>query len=863
MTDDHTVRPSEFENFISEAHIGPMANKTSSKPVKKNVPYRPGTCYFKSFEDIVTSGSKQRYSRDGIISKTEQKKSVEQVEVASNLTNPSCQYSMMDEYKALFDLPTCTPVYSHSAQDSQLPANKEKGLEEIDVSHSPTNSCCHYSKMDEYKSLFGLPTCTPVHFLSDQDSQLSANKGKGLGEIEVSQSPTNSCCHYSKMDEYKSLFGLPTCNPIHFHSAQDLQLPANKRKNLKEIEVSQSPTNELFMLLILSGSQCLAGVVPRDSQSCSMLEGFHQNSSMEDAEPLKPNSLGYDLFLYKAIMNQEDVCLAVKFQDQCCTALDFLNTDNSLIEKEIDFFEYELYRYLMEPEKWCFMELLNDSQSCSLLERFDGLTSEENPGVLRPDLRNDFLIYKAIMKQENICLAVKCQDQCCTPLEFLSIRTSLTPDDSNSLEYDLYRHLMAGNKWSFIEQSVLDRCFFLQYLATDPKVVGEDLTINESHSAFNAALYYQLMTNFTWCNKDENIYNERHCLPEHYFSNASRMQERDTLILYKRTSRSQLLQMLMTSRGISFPEDHSTAGHGCDVISYYCLSCKDTKKQDLPEESTQLNLALYQGLLSGFRFCLASDVKLHTSSNRSLLFDHFFRDFQFVDNATKNASTNMAESSSCPEQYLTFTALAQGLPISFPKDNHLSSYCTWFNFNVSSKRASALSGKAATQDDTNFVISVYEEIMMSQWTCSMYFDKTPSCLFHDSHPQEKHVDQKSQDPKKSEIASKPKRKRKKRRRGDISVKDKQATFKSIIDSFSLCKVLHESDYRSVCPWLSHLVSQIMENSIVYTNPVVDITIKRRSMYSSLQVIHVLSGKSKTLPCNTMSIENYLLEYMYL
>ena len=86
-------------------------------------------------------------------------------------------------------------------------------------------------------------------------------------------------------------------------------------------------------------------------------------------------------------MNQEDVCLAVKFQDQCCTALDFLNTGNSLIQKEIDFFEYELYRYLMEPKKWCFMELFNDSQSCSLLERFDGLTSEENPGVLRPDLR--------------------------------------------------------------------------------------------------------------------------------------------------------------------------------------------------------------------------------------------------------------------------------------------------------------------------------------------------------------------------------------------------------------------------------------------------------------------------------------------
>ena len=178
--------------------------------------------------------------------------------------------------------------------------NKEKGLEEIKVSQSLTKSCCQYSKIDEYKSLFGLPTCTPVHFDSAQDSQLPANKEKGLEEIEVSQSPTKSCCLYSKMDKYKSMFGLPTCTPVRLHSAQDSQLLANKEKGLEEIEVSPSLTNELFMLLILSGSQCLAGVVPRDSQSCSMLEGFHQNSSMEDDEPLKPNSLGYDLFLYKA-----------------------------------------------------------------------------------------------------------------------------------------------------------------------------------------------------------------------------------------------------------------------------------------------------------------------------------------------------------------------------------------------------------------------------------------------------------------------------------------------------------------------------------------------------------------------------------
>ena len=110
--------------------------------------------------------------------------------------------------------------------------------------------------------------------------------------------------------------------------------------------------------------------------------------------------------------------------------------------------------------------------------------------------------------------------------------------------------------------------------------------------------------------------------------------------------------------------------------------------------------------------------------------------------------------------------------------------------------------KAATQDDTNFVISIYEEIMMSHWTCSMYFDEIPSCLFHDSHPQGTRVDQESQFPEKSDNASKPKRKRKKkRRRGDISVKDKQATFKSIIDSFSLCKLLHESDYRKCLPFV--------------------------------------------------------------
>ena len=122
--------------------------------------------------------------------------------------------------------------------------------------------------------------------------------------------------------------------------------------------------------------------------------------------------------------------------------------------------------------------------------------------------------------------------------------------------------------------------FSFNTLPTDPKVAGEDLTVNESHNTFNARLYYQLMTNFIWCNKDENIYYERHCLPEHHFLNASGMQEGDTLILYKRTSRSQLLKMLMTGRGISFPEDRSTARHGCDVISYYCLGCKDTKKQE-------------------------------------------------------------------------------------------------------------------------------------------------------------------------------------------------------------------------------------------------------------------------------------------
>ena len=284
-----------------------------------------GTCYFKSFEDIVTSGSKIKYSREGIISEMgmcplKQKKSVEQVEVASNLTHLCCQFSKWDEYKSLFDLPICTPVHFHLAQDLQLPASKGKGLEEIKVSQSPTNSCCQYFDMDEYKALFGLPTCTPVHFHSAKDLQLPANKRKGLEEIKVSQSLTKSCCQYSKIDEYKSLFGLPTCTPVHFHLAQDLQLPVSKRKDLEEIGVSQSPTNSCCQYSKMDGYKALFGLpictpVHFDSAQDSQLP-VNKEKGLEEIEvsqsPTKSCCLYSKMDEYKALFGLP-TCTPVHF----------------------------------------------------------------------------------------------------------------------------------------------------------------------------------------------------------------------------------------------------------------------------------------------------------------------------------------------------------------------------------------------------------------------------------------------------------------------------------------------------------------------------------------------------------------------
>ncbi|XP_063958542.1 uncharacterized protein LOC129264571 isoform X2 [Lytechinus pictus] len=915
-----------------------------------------------------------------------------------------CQCYKLDEYKTLFDHTICSSAHIQSAKDSQYLTIKGKGSEEIEVSQSSTKSCSHLSKIDEYEAMFYPATCSSVPLQLAEGSQYLKVKENASEETEVSESPTKSCHHCSNMEEYKELFHPTTCSSADMQLGKGLQYLTIKGNGSEEMEVfisfyqllnnhfclcnhsgnltkwTSSCQTDLFMLLVFSVSHCIPDVFPSDLQPCSKLESTHEHFSKQNNQS-KSKSSEYEIYLYKVILKKEDVCLQVEFQNHSCTALDLLNHDDlqtekgnvhfeyeiyrllmeseklcsvkqfddscSLLEgfdrvsreeshdllrpdggyydlliyrsvmmqedvclpdkcfdkrstalyyvktsdsksiKELDRTDYELYRYFMSAKKWCIVEQFIDSQSCSVFEIFDGQTSVVNSRVLKP---YDLLIYKAILNQENVCLAVKNPHQYCTILDVFDMCDSQIPDGS---KYDLYRNLMVASQFCFIEESMTDMCPLIQYL--DIKSIPEVDMISikpTTHDDIGGILYYQLMTNIDWCIKDENFFTERYCLPEDHFSNTSGMQEREALIFNKRASGSLLFQLLMTCNGMSFQEDHSTAGCTCDIVSYFCSGSKDDEKKDVRETGFQRrpsNLALYFSLLTGSRFCLADDEKLHTSSKISLIFDHFIQDnkepnqpescedgtyhgildlykdlmmgqqmcfvnidehscvaiHQFVGNVTETAASGAFKSSSDPKQYVTFCALAQGFPISFPNDKQSFSYCTWFDFNLSSNLASALSGKSATQNDTTLVISNYEEMIMSPWKCMVYVDKMANCMCHDAHPHDKYLEKKSQLNEKSYSASKPKRNKKKRQRqrSDIKFENNLVKLKSMIDSFSQCRLLHESDYRSVCFFFSHRVSQIMENSVVYTSPLIDTTRKRRSVYS-LQVDYVSSDEGK-------------------
>nr|XP_054758444.1 uncharacterized protein LOC129264571 isoform X2 [Lytechinus pictus] len=169
-------------------------------------------------------------------------KGLEEIVVSYSPSNSYCLCSKIDEYKALFTPKTCAPLHSQSSSDEQLPTDRGKGLEEIEVFHSHRNSCHPYSKMDEYKALFEIMKHTPHDFQSTQSITFPPKEGKDLIELKVSRSPIKPR-QYSKVDGYKALFNLAACDPLPLQWDSDEQFLNDKGKGLEEIVVSNSPTN--------------------------------------------------------------------------------------------------------------------------------------------------------------------------------------------------------------------------------------------------------------------------------------------------------------------------------------------------------------------------------------------------------------------------------------------------------------------------------------------------------------------------------------------------------------------------------------------------------------------------------------------